>query len=314
MSLFSAAAAAALEHRDDGLQPGLYSHSVELELTVKTNGKFAPSIVVKILAQLVLDEPDVVFVDRSGHRILIEDFPETKADFDEVFSSTIDGGRLSCKFAIQSSNTSFRTIKISVWSILQETQVWLKKAPGPVQKTQLSAIGFWMNVHPGFWSSRVFYTQMMTDIEQQYSAHPEILKTYGLPTKYLNVDMYFSRRKINAEYSLNGKNQRINTDAFMVYAPRDNVDTAMVYLTKISSLGIAKSNLSPMVIPMAAKYSNPVKFGQYAAQHNDFLNNHRNIAIVSLPPIALDTDLPNGRNLWEEDREFETQSAQLRNQ
>jgi hypothetical protein len=118
MTLFSAAAAAALEHHDDGLQPGLYSHSVELEFTVKTNGKFAPSIVVKILAQLVLDEPDVVFVDRNGNRILIEAFPENKAEFDEVFSSTIDGGRLSCKFAIQSSQTSFHTIKVSVWSIL----------------------------------------------------------------------------------------------------------------------------------------------------------------------------------------------------
>jgi hypothetical protein len=55
-----------------------------------------------------------------------------------------------------------------------------------------------------------------------------------------------------------------------------------------------------MFIPMAAKYSNPVKFGQYAAHHNDFLNNHRNIAIVGLPSIAMDTDLPNGMNLWAE--------------
>jgi hypothetical protein len=78
MTLFSAATAAAPEHHDDGLQPGLYSYSVELEFTVKTNGKFAPSIVVKILAQLVLDEPDVVFVDCNGNRILIDAFPKTK--------------------------------------------------------------------------------------------------------------------------------------------------------------------------------------------------------------------------------------------
>jgi hypothetical protein len=91
MTLFSAAAAAALKHHDDGLQPDLYSHSVELEFTVKTKGKFAPSIVVKILAQLLLDEPGVVFVHCNGNRILIEAFPETKAEFDEVFSSTIDG-------------------------------------------------------------------------------------------------------------------------------------------------------------------------------------------------------------------------------
>jgi hypothetical protein len=90
---------------------------------LKQTAKFALSIVVKLLAQLVLDDPGVVFVDRNGQRILTEDFPETKTAFDEAFRATIDGGRLSCKFTIQSSTASFHTIKISVWPILQENQV-----------------------------------------------------------------------------------------------------------------------------------------------------------------------------------------------
>jgi hypothetical protein len=190
MTLFSAAAAAALERFDEGPQPGLYSYSVELEFTVKTNRKFAPSIVVKILAQLMLEEPDVVFVDPNGDRIMIDDFPQSKDEFDEIFSTTTDSGRLSCTFKIHSSKNSFHAIKISVWAILQEAQVWFKKAPRPVQKTPLTAIRFWMNVHPGFWNSRVFHSQMMLDVEQQYAKHPAVIEEFRLPTDHMPVEMY----------------------------------------------------------------------------------------------------------------------------
>jgi hypothetical protein len=67
---------------------------------VKSNGKFAPSIVVQILAKLVLDEPDVVFADSNGQRIMVEDFPKDKTAFDDVFCTTTAGGRLLCKFEI----------------------------------------------------------------------------------------------------------------------------------------------------------------------------------------------------------------------
>jgi hypothetical protein len=112
MALFSAAAAAAIERPAEGSTPGIYSYPTELEFNVKSNGRFAPSIVVKILAQLLLDEPDVVFTDSKGHRIMVEDFPKAKIEFDDVFCTTTAGGRLSCKFEIRSSRHSFHAVKI----------------------------------------------------------------------------------------------------------------------------------------------------------------------------------------------------------
>jgi hypothetical protein len=73
MTTFSAAAAAALEHPDNHLKPGIYSYTVELGFTVKTNGQFAPSLVVKILAKLLLDEPDIAFVDSKRQRITVDE-------------------------------------------------------------------------------------------------------------------------------------------------------------------------------------------------------------------------------------------------
>jgi hypothetical protein len=168
MMLFSAAAAAALECSDDGLQPVVYAYLTKIEFTVKTSGKYAPAIVVTVLAKIVLDKPNVVFVAGDGSRIMIDTFPQSKSEFDEAFCTSSSGDKLTCKFKIQSSRHSFHFIKIGVWDILKEAQVWLKKSPGPVQKTPLTAIGFWMNIHPGFASSRVFHSQLLDDIDKQY--------------------------------------------------------------------------------------------------------------------------------------------------
>jgi hypothetical protein len=136
MTTFSSATAAALESPDDTLKPGLYSYAVELEFTVKTNGQFAPSLVMKILAKLLLDEPDIAFVDSKRQRITVDEFPTSKADFDVVFSTTTTGGKLSCKFEIQSFRNSFHAIKIRAWDILHVNKVWCKRAPGPVKKNR----------------------------------------------------------------------------------------------------------------------------------------------------------------------------------
>jgi hypothetical protein len=296
MTLFTAAAA--LERRDHGLQPGIYAYVEALEFIVKKKGQFAPSLVAKILAKLVLDDPDIVFVDGTRQRIHADDLPTSKADFDDVFSTSTSGGRLSCKFEIQSAKPSFHTLKIGVWDLLQAHQVWFKKAPGRVKQTPLVAIGFWMNVHPGFASPRVFHTNIIDDIEKQYSHHPEVLESFHLPTDYSPVEMYLSRSKIHAEYTQGGTTQPIDTDALMLYTPKSTAEMAIIYLTHLSSFSTAHNAANPMFILLAAKYHTPTKFGEFVARQNDFINNHRNIAIVGLALDAMDCVTAKGNDLW----------------
>jgi hypothetical protein len=156
-----------------------------------------------------------------------------------------------------------------------------------------------MNIHPGFASSRVFHTQVTTDIETQYEKHHDIISKFKLPNAYEPVQIYLSRQKINAHYPTNGATQTISTDAFMNYVPKESVDMAILYLTKIASLSILNNPNDTMFIPLLAKYQNPDQFSQYVAQHNEFLNNHRNIAVVGLAPDAMDMDTPTGENIWE---------------
>jgi hypothetical protein len=299
MTPFSAAAVAALERPNEGLKPGVYSYVTELELTVKKNGQFAPGIVAQILAKLVLDDPDIVFVDGSQQHILVANFPTSKAEFNEVFCTSTSGGWLSCKFETQSYRNSFHDIKVGAWDLLQKHQVWFKQAPGPLKKTTLVAVGFKMNVHPAFASPSVFLTELNQDVEEQYVHHPEVIAKFRLPSEYTKVDIYLRRRKIHAQYTVDGEFQSIDTDALMTYVPKDTAELAIIHLTCISSLRNAKDADDPRYTPLAAKYHTPEKFGQCEVMHNAFLNNHRNIAIVGLIPDAMDsTPLSGTHTLW----------------
>jgi hypothetical protein len=257
-----------------------------------------PSLAAKILAKLVLDDPDIVFVGGTRQRIDADDLPTSKLDFDEVFSTNTSGGRLSCKIEIQSAKPSFHTLKIGVWDLLQAHQVWFKKASGRVKQTPLAAIGFWMNVHPGFASPRVFHTNIVNDIEKQYSHHPKVLDSFRLPPDYSSVEMYLSRSKIHAEYTQGGTTQSIDTDALMIYTLKSTAELTIICLTHLSLFSTAHNAADPMFILLAAKYHTPTKFGEFVARQNDFLNNHRNIAIIGLTPDAMDSITANGNDLW----------------
>jgi hypothetical protein len=174
----------------------------------------------------------------------------------------------------------------------------VKKKPGLVHKTPLTAIGFLMNVHPGFASARVFHLQLIDDFDREYAKHPDLLAAHNLPMTRTPVDMYLSRHKINADYSLNDVTQTISSDAFMLYVPTAQIELALIYLTKFSTLSAPSSINDPMFIPLKAKYHSPGKFGQYVARHNSFLHDHRNIAIMGVVPEAMDTDLA-GEKLWD---------------
>jgi hypothetical protein len=60
--------------------------------------------------------------------------------------------------------THFIRLKPEFGISLNRRKCGYKKSPGPVQKTPLTAIGFWMNVHPGFTSSQVLTSIHNTSI------------------------------------------------------------------------------------------------------------------------------------------------------
>jgi hypothetical protein len=147
MALFSAAvvsAAAAVAALDSPAKPnhGITSFSTEVEFLVKRTANQAPVILCAILGKLCLDDPDIVFADAAGTHISPAAFPKAMTDFDEKFSVTTNAGKLSCRFEIRSQRSSFHSIKLGVWDILQKYKVWFKKSAAPVKMISLRTMGF----------------------------------------------------------------------------------------------------------------------------------------------------------------------------
>jgi hypothetical protein len=84
---FSAASTAALDAHA-APDHGVYSYSTEVEFMMKTTASNAPAILSLMLAELILDEPTIVFNNADNKRIHQSELPTNKATFDEVFSTT----------------------------------------------------------------------------------------------------------------------------------------------------------------------------------------------------------------------------------
>jgi hypothetical protein len=283
MTVFSAAATAALEHdHASSIDNGVFAYHAVIKLDVDKNGRNAPGIVSAILAKIQLDEPTVVFTDKDTHRIDNDDLPTDKTTFDAAFAVTTNRNALYCHLVINSART-FHQIKVGVWDLLQNHKVWLEKSPGPITKTDLVPMGFWLHVHPGFASTRAFHNQLTRNISSHYVDSP-VVAELNLPSELTEPDVFFTPAKCNGTY----EQHPISSNALCMYGVRTDADRITLLVTRICSFATTIDNKTPMYVPFALKKSHPEIYGQYLAQQNAFLESHRNIAIVGVHPTAMD--------------------------
>jgi hypothetical protein len=125
-----------------------------------------------------------------------------------------------------------------------------------------------------------------------------------MPDDFSPPDMYLARGRISGQYhevSPAGKIQKmtnLDTDAMLTYASVQDAARSMVMMTQISSYKNPSSPNSAMFIPLALKKTDPIKFSDYTAQQNTFLQAHRNIPIVGVVPELMDLENSAGNTLW----------------
>jgi hypothetical protein len=156
-----------------------------------------PQLVFLLLAQMQLDKPEIVFTRGDATRIDNDDLPADKLAFDETFAITTNRNSLHCHFVINSGRT-FHQVKVGVWALLQQHRIYLDKTPGPISRTDLVPMGFWIHVHPGFASTWSFHNQLTKDISARYASSP-VVAEQNLPTAFtetlcLFYDVQMQRR------------------------------------------------------------------------------------------------------------------------
>jgi hypothetical protein len=217
------------------------------------------------------------------HRRSIQNGGATdKLSFDDAFAVITRHNSLHFHLVIN-SNRTFHQLNIGVWDILQQHRIWFDKPPGPISKTDLVPMGFWLHIHPCFASTHSFNNQLCRDISKTYAVSP-VVAEMKLPTEFTDPDVYFTPSKYKGTYD----KQVINSNALCMYGSRADFDHTTTMITRISSFATTIDDKSPMYVPFALKTSHPEVFGQYLAQQNAFLESHRNIAIVGVHPVAMD--------------------------
>jgi hypothetical protein len=156
------------------------------------------------------------------------EMPLDKSTFDEIFSTTLASGRLTCRFEIQSERHTFHSIKMGTWDILQKYGVFFKKSAAPVKKISLAMVGFWVNAHPSFASAHVFRAEICDSIQDNYNNNDNLLEKFKLDRKYNEPEIYLERRKLTAPFhSPDGTTSSIETEAFVTFANADDLNRAV---------------------------------------------------------------------------------------
>jgi hypothetical protein len=283
MTTFSAAAAAALDVTGSHLGQDLFSYGVILRLDVEKNGRNAPPIVSQLIATMLLEEPSLIVYDANDNRFDNDAFPSDKESFDLAFAPSTQRKSLRCYFSVTTTRR-FHQLKVSVWDLLQRHRVFLDRSPGPTNKRNLVAMGFWLHVHPGFASPRAFGAQINADLNNRYHHKPAVLAECGLPETFNPPEIYFSPAKCHGTLD----DTRINSNALCMYTDAGDADTVTNLITRLSSFADSENSFSPFYVPFALKTHHPDVYGAYLAKQNNFLENHRNIAIAGVSVGAMD--------------------------
>jgi hypothetical protein len=126
------------------------------------------------------------------------------------------------------------------------------------------------------------HTQICKDLLARYATTN--LELLNLPPVFSEPEIFFTPAKCKGIY----EGQALQTNALTMYGTSGDFDRTTILLTRLSSFASLDDATSPLYVPFALKKSHPEVYGQYLAQHNEFLETHRNIAIVGLHPDAMD--------------------------
>jgi hypothetical protein len=302
MTLSSTAAAAAPKGLTDPMDTLLSRYSTRVEFPVKESLSNAPVLLQRLLAALVAKIPGTLFYNAAAEKIDIEDFPKAKAEFDLSFNTIVTEARnqrLVVGFEIRSDQT-FHYIKKSIWSFLKDNDIFLKKHSAKLTTMDIVTIGYIHRAHPTFTSQDNLREEILSTITDKISeSTPAEIEELGIQPNAILPDIFLTTGRINGTFA-NGK---IQSNVLYIQAERQQANVLRPMMENLFT------DKRMTYIPNSLRHEDPELFGKFLCHQNDYLEHHRNIAIVGLSVEAMDhedhpdmspPDVPNpfGETLW----------------
>jgi hypothetical protein len=282
MTQTTSIAAAAPNAIPDPSATKLYRYSTRIDFPVKDAKSNAPVLLQKLLSTLIDKFPRILFY-AADVKIDIEDFPKEKSKFDATFTTTITANRnpkILVGFEIR-SDQPFHSIKTSIWPFLQKHHIFMKKHNGPINSMDVVTVGWAHKLHPTFTSHDNIRTEIFGAFHSKMSdmtasEHEQLVdfKKDDIP------DFFLSSGRLNGTYD----NASISSNVLLIQAERSKAKLLRIILE------MTFNDHSTVIeyIPISLKYDNPDLFGKILSYQNQYLENHRNIAIAGLSSDAMD--------------------------
>jgi hypothetical protein len=260
---------------------------VRLSIAQKAGTKTVPipSILHKIMNKIRDTDCTAIFYDILDKPVSLESFPVNKATFDAAFGTIVPEGRNSqviVGFTIHSTMT-IGTIKNSIMPTLCNMNTFMRPHHSTTW-TSLDAVPIvhLHEIHPSFADLSKVTSDLQELLKQcinQVSDENEYKQLLGEKQPALPELMLYTSR---AQGKLD--TQDMTSEVFKIYVARPYV-TLLKYLFQISA---TIPNRRLQIVPRDFKFNHPAIHGNILNKQNEYLENHRNIAIVAVPLDAME--------------------------
>jgi hypothetical protein len=243
-----------------------------------------PSIMHKIMNKIRGIDNNAIFHDILDKPVSLEQFPVDKDAFDTAFGTIVPDRRNSQVIVGLTihSTMNFGSIKSSLMPTLRHVNTFMRPHHS-TSWTSLDAvpIAHFHEIHPSFADN----TQVMTDLVEmltqciaKVSDENEYKTLLGnrpanLPELMLHTGCAQGRLD----------KQDMTSDVLETYVARSYI-ALMKYLFQI---GTTLPKRTMQIVPRDFKFNHPAIYGKILNKQNDYLKNHRNIAIVAVPSAAM---------------------------
>jgi hypothetical protein len=244
-----------------------------------------PSIMHKIMNKIRDIDSQATFHDILGKPVSMENFPVDKDVFDAAFGTIVPEGRNAQVILGLTINTTmtFGSIKAALMPTLQYLNTFMR----PHHSTTWSSldavpIAHLHEIHPSFAdTTQVMHTltEMLEQCLTKVSDEEEYKTLLGNKPTALPEIMLYTGRALGRLGT-----QDMTSDVLEIYVARPYI-SLMKYLFQVST---TLPHRTLQVVPRDFKFNHPAIYGKILNKQNDYLENHRNIAIVAVPLAAME--------------------------
>ena len=258
----------------------MFHHHTTLDVPVEDGSSAVYSLAAIIFAEMKKRDTGMRIATVDGTTIeSSRDIPSDTDQFNEYFKCSVINPSVKMQYVqmrfVLHSKETFGKIKNENWAVLKRNNLWLKRAPGPVKKSDLTLVGFLTKV-PRHASLVSILEEIKLEVQKGRALDAEEEISPEVP-----LGIFLHRSKITGELM---KKRVTDNHATAIFVEKLQYKENSTFLEKYCR------NLTNNMrfVPMNLKKEESELFGRLLYESIKTTDKYTNIAICGLSPEVMD--------------------------